>query len=281
MVHIVGVHGIGQSRVPRSLLRDKWWNALTDGLGPGHDWEPELVVPHWAPLVPRGAHRLGPEDDPFDPSVPLAEGEEEFLVAACEDILGPESAAHALETPALTLGLPRLWPTGLTRLVAKIDQGRPGLGERVVKVLREVRYYLYEPGFAVRVRELVVRQCEDRTAIVVGHSLGGVIAYDLFRNGELPGTADGSVRTLITCGSPLALTTVRRALGHREDEPLDIPDKARWVNVYDPGDLVTGGRGLGVDVIEEKVDNGCWDPHAAERYLRSAPVARAVVDGRW
>ncbi len=286
MVYIVGVHGIGQSGIPRTVLVRKWSTALTGGLGRfGHDHgcEPLLEVPHWASLLSQGAHRLGPEADLFDDLVPLQEGEAAFLIEACTDILGPERTAHALEARGQTLGPPRMWPTDLNLLVSEIDLRHPGIGRRVVRVLREVRYYLYESVLASRVRQLVAQACTARTNIVLGHSLGGVIAYDLLMRKELPSAEGGAARTLITCGSPLALPTVRRGLGCPDGELLPTPENVRWVNVYDPGDIVTGGMGLGLgtDVIEDTVDNGRWDPHGIGRYLGSEPVARAVLGGRW
>jgi hypothetical protein len=241
-----------------------------------------LEVPHWASLLARGTHRLGPEEDLLDVSVPLEEGETEFLIDAFVDILGQEGADHALEAADHTLGPPRLWPTRVNRLVAEIDRRHRGVGIRLMRVLREVYYYLCEPELAGRVRELVVQACTERTSIVLGHSLGGVIAYDLFRLRKLPPTDDGAVRTLITCGSPLALPTVRRKLECVDDAPLSIPENVCWVNVYDPGDIVTGGQGLSQepDIIDAVVDNGRRDPHNALLYLGAEPVAQAVMGGR-
>jgi pimeloyl-ACP methyl ester carboxylesterase len=84
-----------------------------------------------------------------------------------------------------------------------------------------------------RVEEAVLATGDE--VILLGHSLGSVVTYDLLR--QRPGLP---VRGLITLGSPLGLPTVRRRLHGRR-----FPDGvARWVNVFDPRDFVTGAEML-------------------------------------
>ncbi|MFD8915665.1 hypothetical protein [Streptomyces sp. NPDC059575] len=242
----------------------------------------DLELPHWTGLLARGADRLGPEDDPFDVSVPLTEEESEFVAAALEDVVGQESLERVEEGELQTLGLPRLWPARFTRLVMAYDRRFPrGGGKLFVSAMREVRFYLYEPDLAARVRSLVAQAFGEDTSVVVGHSLGSVIAYDLLRTGQIPQESVGRVRTLVTCGSPLAIPSVRRGLGLMDGEPLKLPGGITWVNVFDPGDFITGGRGLeswSPGIADEQVHNGVADPHKALIYLRSEPLARAIAD---
>lgn len=84
----------------------------------------------------------------------------------------------------------------------------------------------------------------------------------------------------MTCGSPLAIPTVRRGLGIIDGEPLKLPGDLVWVNVFDPGDVVTGGMGLSSTspgITDAEVRNGVVDPHKALTYLRTVPVARAIA----
>ncbi|MFF7192239.1 alpha/beta fold hydrolase [Streptomyces sp. NPDC008079] len=286
MKRIVGVHGIGQSRTSKEQLTRDWSGALDRGLGaagaptlsPG-----TLELPHWTRLLARPGKHLGPDDDPFDSEVPLGDGEADFVTRALEDVVPREDLDRIGESESQTLGPPQLWPARLTRLVMAYDLRFPrGGGRLFVSAMREVRFYLYEPGLAARVRALVAEAFDADTAVVVGHSLGSVIAYDLLRREEIAPDRASGVRTLLTCGSPLAVPSVRRGLGIADGEPMGLPGGTGWVNVFDPGDVVTGGGGLGglgPGIADERVNNGIGDPHSAARYLQSGPVARVIADG--
>ncbi|MFD4975047.1 hypothetical protein [Streptomyces sp. NPDC058424] len=285
MGRIVGVHGIRQSRTSKSRLTAEWCKAINRGLGalgrPGI-LAGELELPYWTGLLARGADRLGPEDDLFDAAVPLSEEEAEFVTGALEDVVGREDLARVQKVELQTLGVPQLWPARLTRLVMAYDRRFPrGGGKLFVRAMREVRFYLYEPELAGRVRALVAEGFSQSTSVVVGHSLGSVIVYDLLRRGEVAPEHMPGMRTLVTCGSPLGIASVRRGLNLVDTEPLKLPGDIVWVNVFDPADFVTGGRGLNrvsPDIADVEVDNGMADPHSALRYLRTAPVAHAIAD---
>lgn len=284
MARIVGVHGIRQSRTSKLRLTAEWGKAINRGLAavkrPGMSTG-DLELPHWTGLLARGADRLGPEDDPFAPTVPLSEEEAEFVAGALEEVVHQEDLERVEELELQTLGLPRLWPAHLTRLVMAYDRRFPrGGGKLFVSAMREVRFYLYEPELAARVRALVAEAFGENTSVVVGHSLGSVIVYDLLRRGQIPPDRVSGVRTLVTCGSPLAIPSVRRGLGLTDGEPLKLPGDIEWVNVFDPGDFITGGRGLkgtSPGITDEKVHNGVVDPHKALTYLRTAPIAHSIA----
>ncbi|MGW9429397.1 hypothetical protein ACWHA1_15765 [Streptomyces decoyicus] len=286
MRHIVGVHGIRQSRTSKAQLTRDWSRALNRGLG--ELGLPQLSggaleLPHWTGLLARGANHLGPVDDVFDPAAPLTEEEADFAAQALEDVVRDEDLACVQRLELQTLGLPQLWPARLSRLVMAYDRRFPrGGGKLFVSAMREVRFYLYEPGLAAQVRALVAEGFGASTSMVIGHSLGSVIAYDLLRRGECTPEHTFDVRTLVTCGSPLAIPSVRRGLNIADGEPLKLPGDIAWVNVFDPADFITGGTGLSAlspEITDAEVDNGIGDPHSALRYLRSTPVARAMADG--
>ncbi|MEU6260422.1 hypothetical protein [Streptomyces sp. NPDC047043] len=286
MTRIVGVHGIRQSGTSKRQLTEDWSGALDDGLGelgmPVLSSD-ALELPHWTGLLQRGANDLGPEKDRFDASVPLSQGEVDFVAGALEEVVRQEDLDRIQQVELQTLGLPQLWPPYLTRLVMAYDLRFPrGGGKLLVSAMREVRLYLYEPELAARVRSFVAEAFDARTSVVIGHSLGSVIAYDLLRRGEIAPDRTAAVRTLVTCGSPLSIPSVRRGLDVADGAPLKLPGGTAWVNVFDPGDFITGGMGLSTlspGIIDAQVNNGNGDPHSALRYLRTSPVARTIADG--
>jgi pimeloyl-ACP methyl ester carboxylesterase len=243
-----------------------------------------LELPYWTGLLARGGGRLGPEEDLFSSEVPLSEEEAEFVAGALEELVGREDLDRVQEADCQTLGVPQLWPVRLSRLVMAYDRRFPrGGGKLFVRAMREVRFYLYEPDLAARVRSLIAEAFSEDTSVVVGHSLGSVIVYDLLRRGEVTPERASGVRTLVTCGSPLGIPSVRRGLNLVDGAPLKVPGDIVWVNVFDPADFVTGGGGLGgvsPEIADVEVSNGIGDPHGVLRYLRTDPVARAIADER-
>lgn len=112
------------------------------------------------------------------------------------------------------------------------------LGDAIVRfLLEDVESYFGNErlrGLALdRVEEAVTNAGDD--VILLGHSLGSVVSYDFLR--ERPGQR---VVGFITLGSPLGLPTVWRRIAARQFPA----DPARWVNVFDPRDLVTGREPL-------------------------------------
>ena len=81
------------------------------------------------------------------------------------------------------------------------------------------------------------RKAADKV-VIVSHSMGTMVAYDVLRNcPDCP-----HVDTLITVGSPLGIQEVQDELRAADAPALDFPARAldRWVNVYDPLDPVCG-----------------------------------------
>jgi len=108
------------------------------------------------------------------------------------------------------------------------------------------------------------------TIILIAHSLGSVVAVHLLT--KLP--PDLKVDLLLTIGSPLAI----KRLGHPGLESGFPYDRVGcWVNLYDPGDIVTVGCGVGrrfPAASDITVETG--QSHSAAAYL-SNPAAAAVI----
>lgn len=112
--------------------------------------------------------------------------------------------------------------------------------------LADVRRYVEnDNGIAVRIRQQLIDEllsaweAGDRV-LLIGHSLGSVIAYDslwqLSRESQYP----GRVELLISLGSPLATRFIRNGLlGANHQGPERFPGNIdRWVNVSARGEMV-------------------------------------------
>jgi len=121
--------------------------------------------------------------------------------------------------------------------------------------------------------------------VVIGHSQGSMIAYDVLRRLS---RRDCHVPLFVTIGSPLGLDEVQDQLrswtGTRQ---LPFPACVdRWVNVADPFDLVAADarlandftpRGRIVDIPDTLNLDRAENPHSGTGYLRTQAVRDAVI----
>jgi len=123
-------------------------------------------------------------------------------------------------------------------------------------------------------RQLKEAAAQARHTVLVTHSMGTMVAYDVLRNcSDCP-----PVSTLFTLGSPLGIQEVQDELRAPGTEKVDFPaDKlGRWINVYDPLDPVCGVdprfandyaavNGKAVEDVKES-NWGAWR-HTSTHYL--------------
>ena len=154
---------------------------------------------------------------------------------------------------------------------------------------REVSGYLHgTPGLAddMRGRVRAALHRHDGPVVIVAHSLGSVIAFDVLGEPELSGR---EVR-LVTIGSPLGLGPVQDHLrAWRGSRPIEIPSGvASWRNFQAAGDPVAVGTGLEdlrsdyapvLRVHATEVRNEAEWHHALTGYLET-PEVRDTIDAR-
>jgi pimeloyl-ACP methyl ester carboxylesterase len=173
------------------------------------------------------------------------------------------------------------------KLLRKLEASR-FLGDVPTKIviwfIKEVRTYLAEAEIRRCVQARVRRHLTPQSRVVIGHSLGSIVAYEVLRD-----TAH-SVDTLVTLGSPLGLSSVRTHLARGETASvLPGPGVRRWLNcaaVDDPVCLVQQLKLFFGDAVNDLPvrNTTLLEPplpfaHSVERYLRIDEVASAVADG--
>jgi hypothetical protein len=283
MVSVVGVHGIWQRRKTAEILAKEWSRALTQGLREyaRGTRTPDIIVPHLSPLLIAARPTLGPGDDLDDLETLTAE-EIRFIELGLNDVLNDLDADEIDHLAALAqtlAGLPAFPTRQGMRALAAVDGRWRGGGRLVLRLLREVHAYLERPEVGAQVRRRVKVNAAHDTRVLLAHSLGSVIAYDVLRRDELP-----QVTALVTFGSPLAWPTVRQSL--MEQLPHGPGERGlpgvNWTNVHDRRDAVTAGvalRQVWNQVTDYSVTNPLTDAHGASGYLRQQPLVRAVIDG--
>ncbi|GAA4723146.1 hypothetical protein GCM10023216_10730 [Isoptericola chiayiensis] len=213
----------------------------------------------------------------------LSEDAARFALSVARQVLtsaGVPTAEPSVAPAALTGG--SLW-AALSAALAAIDRWVPDLSSAVLLLfVRDVYVYLTDAEARATIDAGVAAAIAgDGPAVIVAHSLGSVIAYDVLRS-TTPGLDD--VPLLVTLGSPLAIAAVRDAV--EAIAPLTWPAPVeRWVALRDPRDLLTlrdldaDGFPLPGPLTIENADvvNPVPGHHAAATVLDNRPAGYAAV----
>jgi len=111
-----------------------------------------------------------------------------------------------------------------------IDRRGGGMGQRSLELFtRDVFLYCTRAGVRDEIDRIVASGLTDEPTVVVGHSLGTLVAYSVMRRD----TRQLQIPAFITVGSPLGVRSVRDQF-----RPLRYPPVDAWYNAYDPRDVV-------------------------------------------
>lgn len=279
MARIVAIHGIAQQYKGEHTLRAEWLPALRDGLsraGAELPRDEDLVCAFYGALFrPDGGKSI---DFAWEPDDVTDEWEQNLLrtwweaAAAADPHVPPPGEAGKARTPAFVqdaLGALSQW-----KFFA-------GIGERaLIGNLKQVRAYLNDDAVRLHAQAQARRLVTPDTRVLIGHSLGSVVAYEL-----LCAYPELQVDTLLTLGSPLG---IRNLIFHRLRPPPAsgkgawAGGAAHWVNVADRGDVVALTKALRPmfegEVEDHLVHNG-GDAHDVKPYLSAVVTGRAIARG--
>jgi hypothetical protein len=276
MARIVGVHGIGQQFQGSALLAAAWAPALRDGV--------QLAT---GTLITDDDVAVAFYGDLFRP---VGKGAVRGLELTEDDVLGPErelleawASGVDTELRAVTDAEKTRAPRSVQWALKALARSKlfAGVAEHlVIADLKQVMSYLHDPAKRSEIRARVVAAIGPETRVLVGHSLGSVVAYEvLAANPLLP------VRALITIGSPLGIRNL--VFDQLDPVPRDGHGTwpgavAAWTNVADSYDVVALEKRLAPmfddRVVDELVDNGAR-AHDASPYLTASETGRAIAAG--
>jgi hypothetical protein len=194
--------------------------------------------------------------------------------------LPPEELAAAPSGNVIDQGV-KEWPA-VQWLLRQMD-GVPGVNAEAISLAtHDVYQYLRQAGISIKIDREVMKAIKPGTeTVLVSHSLGTVVAYNVLR--KLEGAV--SVNQFVTLGSPLAISAIKTGLA-----PLSWPKPVgKWMNARDPRDVVAlfplvpprfsvkapDGRGI---VDKSDVSNEKDDPHSIHDYLNDPSVAECIYE---
>ncbi len=265
---IVGVHGLA-NKPPAETLKEGWHNAIVEGLRKNRNLaaSPKFASVYWADVM--YAEPILDDQQPYRAAGgPLKRYKDSWfddVVAGVLDIGGSViDAAKEL--------------TGMTDTANHVLEGKlPDLD----------RYYQQQDirtELRRRLKETLQQNRSDRT-MVIAHSMGSIIAYDVLR--EI-GREDPNYRVghFVTIGSPLGLPHVKFKI--REENPLVRTPSVveQWTNFADRRDPVAFDVYLsndyepndrGVRVHDDLVINDYGGiNHKSYGYLRAPEVTDVI-----
>ncbi|MFG2292962.1 antibiotic ABC transporter ATP-binding protein [Streptomyces sp. NPDC048603] len=294
MSTVVFVHGVGKQYLSEDSLTRDVVPELLGGIrlagGPVPAPEDVAVAFYGDLFRPRGTRGGG--EFPYEAADVETEDEYRLLMewwaeaartdpaVPAPDAPGSRGAAGWAASRALRLASVRSALDALTG--AAFLRGM--LDAMLIGSLKQLTAYFSDPAVRSEARARVAARITPETKVVVGHSLGSVVAYEALC--DRAHHTGWDLPMFVTIGSPLGM----RALVLDRLDPA--PDGNRravwpkpvraWTNIADSTDIVALVRELkpsyGDGVTDALVHNGSH-MHDATRYLTAAETGRAVAAG--
>lgn len=288
--HLVFVHGRAQQKKDSLALKNEWIDSLKAGLAKSglalSLTDDRIRFPFYGDTLDQMAHGLGSADaaDVIVRGLNLSDEEEAFFEAYLREMVAAGKVSQA-DLDAATRGRdikrgPLNWGWVQT-ILGVLDKTAPGVSAASVALFtNDVYQYLHKTALRNEM-ENGVRSAflPDSEAVVVSHSLGTVIAYNVLSN-EAAAPAL-RVPLFVTLGSPLAVKAVKAKL------PLVAhPNNVdQWYNAMDKRDVVslfplTSDHFTVFPRIDnnQDVNNPTSNHHGISGYLSDARVARRIYD---
>ena len=246
MRQLVLIHGRSQQGKDAAALKAEWLDALGEGLAKNGLSlpipEPDVRFPFYGNTLDQMVSGRSADEaaDVIIKGVEDDDAQKRFISAVLEEVrkhagITEQELAEEAGQDVVAKG-PSNWEW-LQAVVRAIDKHVPyGSGAAIALATNDVYQYL---------RNTAIRQDIDRgvgaaikpklQTVVVSHSLGTVVAYNLLRQ---QGTGQHwQVPLFITLGSPLAVTEIRNAV--RSFGPTRCPEcVGAWFNAFDERDIV-------------------------------------------
>jgi hypothetical protein len=285
---VAAIHGIGNRFEGSETIREAWLPALNSGLREAgfafvdsQDFVPVFFGSIFRPPGKRGSDTTLSLDDERWLRALLLEFNREAarLSEQNREANDPAGEDPRIQSPNGTTVSRGRTPASIQALLRQLTKSRffKAMGpERLLLAdLAEVRRFLHDPA----IKAAVLARCEENiqpgTRVVIGHSLGSVVAYEALCQHK-----EWGIDTFISLGSPLGIPNlVFDALTPLPKNGRGVwPHVRRWVNIADKGDIVALEKHLANcfdGVADVDIHNG-WASHDARRYLTARETGAVI-----
>jgi hypothetical protein len=231
------VHGRDQQGQNPALLKQAWLDALKEGAsaaGKALPTSTDVAFPYYGDML-----------DGFTRDVPLTSQiqsrgdgtQDEFLVFQAQVAEEVRQRAGVTDAEVDAEYGANQRPKGplnwewVQAILRAIDKHGAGLNQTTLEIVtRDVFLYTNRSGIRDEINEIVSRELTTEPTVVVGHSLGSVVAYDVLRNDP----RRLQIPLYATVGSPLGVRAIRDQF-----RPLRSPSAVQtWYNAFDERDVV-------------------------------------------
>jgi hypothetical protein len=287
-MRILMIHGRSQGGQDEAKLKKTWIETLEKGFGSHGKSLPSSVkfdFPFYGDMLdeftakanlptPADVVQKGPGGNPdfesFERSV-LLEMKKEMRI-------GDDEVEAFMEPTGSQEKGPQNW--GWVQAIVRVldTHVTPVSGFTIETFMKDVFLYLTRPAVAKAINKTVENMLKDEPTIVIGHSLGSVVAYNVLRKNK----SRLKLRKFITVGSPLGITAISSKLGVLENPATSVG----WYNAYDERDIVAlnplDSSYFPTDpsvMNNNGVKNHTSNRHGIVGYLNDAGVAGVVISG--
>ncbi len=292
---IIGIHGL-KNKPPKELL-EKWWKAsILDGLNniAHHNAEFEFELAYWADLEysePRNQEIIDPKDPLYieHPYIPIRKAEssakEPKIKRKILDTIEEGLDKIILQEKRIS-GIEKIVDSTIRRMFRDLDAYYYGF----CKIDKE---QIAQQAFRNKLIEVLQKHENDRI-MLIGHSMGSIIAYDTL----IHEVRELKIDTFITIGSPLGFPLiikkilVEQNIKIHSDAKPPTPENiiSSWYNFSDLDDKITFNYDLADDYLPnmqniKPIDvvinntyeyNGQKNPHKVYGYLQNEEIAKVI-----
>ena len=284
---LVFVHGRAQENKDPVALKAEWIAAWERGLQqcglsmPIGDGQIEL--PYYGDKLYKEVYGL-PADEVIWRGEKLEENERLFIRSILDDVVAQagitsdEVDSHA-GSGVIERGIQN-WDFTLSVARAIDNRFGPLASVAIITMAEDVHSYLQKSTVQTLVDSIVKPAfASGEQTIVVGHSLGSVVAYKILEKFACPQGC--TVPLFLTLGSPLAINHIRKLLA-----PIKRPGcVGKWINARDKSDAVAlyplQAPHFSVEPAVEnysEVRNSTENRHGIVGYLDDPEIARILHD---
>lgn len=281
---LVFIHGRKQQGIEPASLKRLWLESLNKGLAKSKLSLPisddDIIMPYYGDKLIELIEDMGKQINELrsrgaETSSKQLDFYMSFLSEIAKDAgITNDEISNEIPDEYRERGLLN-WPWVLA-IVRILDKSQKISALTVKTVTNDVYSYLTNTAIQEAINNVVIELLPQEPFVLVGHSLGSVIGYNILRaNNSLPAVK------YVSLGSPLGVQIVRQKLPF----PIAMPTCLRmgWYNAFDKRDVIS------LRPLDEKhfnisprvinnpnVVNHTENRHGIEGYLGDIDVARTI-----